>query len=247
MTDKVVYLHIRNDIDEVFYVGIGSIKRAFSKFGRNSWWKRITNKISYTTMIYESGLNEKKAKEIEISLIKKFREKGLNLCNLTDGGDGTLGVIVSKETRKKSSERFSGKNNPMYGKKNSQESIERGRLKRLGQPAWNKGKTGIYSDSQLKKMSEIKKGKIPWNKGVTHTEETRRKISAIRISKNLIPWNLGKKGVNGITQAKVVLNLDNGVFYESCKEASLFYNIPYSTLKCKLNGGMKNNTNLIYA
>jgi hypothetical protein len=91
MTDKVVYLHIRNDINEVFYVGIGSIKRAFSKFGRNSWWKRITDKISYTTMIYQSGLNDKEAKEIEMSLIKKFRQKGLNLCNLTDGGDGRIG------------------------------------------------------------------------------------------------------------------------------------------------------------
>lgn len=91
MTDKVVYLHIRNDIDEVFYVGIGSIKRAFSKFGRNIWWKRITDKISYTTMIYQSGLNDQEAKEIEMSLIKKFRQKGLNLCNLTDGGDGRTG------------------------------------------------------------------------------------------------------------------------------------------------------------
>jgi hypothetical protein len=250
-----VYRHIRLDKNEPFYIGIGSdvnYNRAYEikKNRRNIVWSRITSKSKIEVEIMLDGLTWFEACEKEIEFIKLYGRLDLGngiLANLTDGGDGTLGVIVSKETRKKSSERFSGKNNPMYGKKNSQESIERGRLKRLGQPAWNKGKTGIYSDSQLKKMSEIKKGKIPWNKGVTHTEETRRKISAIRISKNLIPWNLGKKGVNGITQAKVVLNLDNGVFYESCKEASLFYNIPYSTLKCKLNGAMKNNTNLIYA
>ena len=28
---------------------------------------------------------------------------------------------------------------------------------------WNKGKTGVYSDDSLRKMSESRKGKHPWN------------------------------------------------------------------------------------
>ncbi|MEK6905498.1 MAG: NUMOD3 domain-containing DNA-binding protein [Nanoarchaeota archaeon] len=55
---------------------------------------------------------------------------------------------------------------------------------------WNKGKTGILTPDQLKKMSESHKGKklseehrknmsgrIPWNKGISPSEETRKKIS----------------------------------------------------------------------
>jgi hypothetical protein len=109
----------------------------------------------------------------------------------------------------------------MYGKSHPKELIEQIRLKNIGRVSWNKGKKGVYTDSQLKKMSEIKKGKTP--------------------------WNLGKRGVNGMGKAKIVLNLDNGIFYDSCKEASLLYGLPHSTLKCKLNGSMKNNTNFIYA
>ena len=48
--------------------------------------------------------------------------------------------------------------------------------------------------------------------------------------------------------SKIVLDIQNGVFYESVKELSLLYNINYSTLKNKLsnNTRLKNNTNFIY-
>lgn len=44
---------------------------------------------------------------------------------------------------------------------------------------WNKGKVGVYSESTLKKMSELKKGKNIGhpNYNLGHTEETKRKIS----------------------------------------------------------------------
>jgi 5-methylcytosine-specific restriction endonuclease McrBC GTP-binding regulatory subunit McrB len=47
--------------------------------------------------------------------------------------------------------------------------------------------------------------------------------------------------------AKIVINLESGIFYESCKEASEIYGYNHSTLKSKLNGINKNNTSLIYA
>ena len=55
----------------------------------------------------------------------------------------------------------------------------------LGQIAWNKGKTDIYTKEALEKMSEGHKGKPTWNKGKprtwytsgfidhTHTHETK--------------------------------------------------------------------------
>lgn len=89
--DKVVYLHIRNDTNKPFYVGIGSIKRAYSKNGRSQWWKRIYNVASRSVHILYNGLTSIEAKQLEIDTIKKLKDKGFELCNLTDGGDGRLG------------------------------------------------------------------------------------------------------------------------------------------------------------
>lgn len=71
-------------------------------------------------------------------------------------------------------------------------------------------------------------------------------MSTSKLAKNIIPWNLGKKGVNGIGQAKIVLDLETGIYYESAKEASIIKNIKHSTLKNKLNGNDKNNTSMRY-
>lgn len=62
-----------------------------------------------------------------------------------------------------------------------------------GSVPWNKGKIGVYTPEQLKKMSEALKGRV--NK--PHSEETKRKIGlANSISlKGNIPWNKGLKGV----------------------------------------------------
>ena len=64
-------------------------------------------------------------------------------------------------------------------------------------------------------------------------------------SKGKIAWNKGLKNVNGIGMAKIVLDLLNGIFYDSIKEASLYNNYKHSTLKSKLNGSNKNNTKFI--
>lgn len=46
---------------------------------------------------------------------------------------------------------------------------------------------------------------------------------------------------------KPVIDLINGIFYDSLKEVSNLYNINYNTLKGRLNGSKINNTNFIYA
>jgi hypothetical protein len=142
------------------------------------------------------------------------------LANLTDGGDGTIGLLVSKEKRGIMSNRFKGENNPMYGRKLSKESIKKGKLKRIGIPAWNKGKTNIYSESCLKKMSESRMGQKAWNKGMTN--------------------------VNGIGMAKLVIDLETGIYYESARLAAIAKNMKHSTLKSMLNGTNKNITSLLY-
>ena len=106
--DKVVYLHRRNDTNAIFYVGIGSIKRANSSAGRNNWWHKIVKKVGFNVQILCKNLTNQQAKLIEIALIKKYKEMGFKLCNLTDGGDGRLGGTQSKEWKIKHSNFLKG-------------------------------------------------------------------------------------------------------------------------------------------
>lgn len=222
-----VYRHIRLDKNEPFYIGIGSdseYKRAheLKNDRRNPIWHKIASKTEIEVEIILDDLTFEEAitKEIEfISLYGRLDKQTGILSNLTDGGEGTLGIIKSEELKSKISVRMKQPDNPIFNL--SKESKEKARLKRLGMPAWNKGKKGIYTAEHRKRLSESKKGQLAWNKG--------------------------KKGVNGLGMAKIVINLENGIFYESCKEAAYTYGFRHSTLKSKLNGNNKNNTPLIYA
>ncbi len=103
MTQKVVYIHKTKDTNKIFYVGIGSLKRSKSRAGRNEWWQRITNKHNFIVEILYENLTVQKAKIKEIEIIKKYKSDGIELCNLTNGGDGRLGGTQSEEWKKKHS------------------------------------------------------------------------------------------------------------------------------------------------
>lgn len=110
----VVYQHKKVSNNEVFYIGIGKeIKRAFNKTNhRSKHWKNIVNKHDYIVEILFTDLIWKDACQIEQYLIKFYGRKDLglgSLCNMTDGGDGTLGHVriikpITDETRKKMSD-----------------------------------------------------------------------------------------------------------------------------------------------
>ena len=96
-----IYKHIRNDTNEVFYIGIGSDEdgkyiRANKKRGRNSYWINIVNKVGYSIQIIEDDVSWEMACEREKKWIKHYGRKQLNegtLINMTDGGEGTLGIF----------------------------------------------------------------------------------------------------------------------------------------------------------
>ena len=90
-----VYIHTRNDTDEVFYVGKGSGKRAWKKRSYNKWWTRVSEKHGYRVKIIQRNMSEDDAFLLEMWLIAKFRHEGVDLCNMTDGGEGSSGVIAS--------------------------------------------------------------------------------------------------------------------------------------------------------
>ncbi len=111
-------------------------------------------------------------------------------------------------------------------------------------PKNNEEKIGASKETK-KKMSDSKKGELNSFYGKKHTVETRRKISLSKIGKT--PYNKGKKGHSNLSMSKIILNIENGVFYNSIKECSDFNLYNYSTLRAKLNGSLKNDTKFIYA
>jgi len=112
----IVYRHIRLDKNEVFYIGIGKTEnRAYEKRGRNNYWKNIIKQTEYKVDILFDDLTWEEACEKEKEFIQLYGRNDLGLgtlVNMTDGGDGTYGVIDSLETRLKKSN-YAKNNNPM--------------------------------------------------------------------------------------------------------------------------------------
>jgi hypothetical protein len=104
-----VYLHLKEDTLEPFYVGKGKNMRAFKKWGRNKHWESIVDKHGYLIKILYSDLTEEEAFELEKQTIKNISELGIKLANKTEGGDGVSGYKHSDEAKAKMSEAKKGK------------------------------------------------------------------------------------------------------------------------------------------
>lgn len=99
--DFLVYLHRRKTDGKVFYVGKGDTKRANRTTTRSDYWNRVVAKYGFYVEIYSDGLQEWYAFELEKELISYYGRE--NLCNMTDGGEGTSGRIVSEISKKRCS------------------------------------------------------------------------------------------------------------------------------------------------
>lgn len=98
-----LYTHLRLDTNEIFYVGIGTkynhnkdYTRAKARGSqRNTIWRGITSRSNHKVIILFESDDYQLIKQKEIELIAKYGQIIKNngtLCNLTDGGDGLLGV-----------------------------------------------------------------------------------------------------------------------------------------------------------
>lgn len=151
-----VYRHVRLDTNKVFYIGIGSsvgYKRAKEKIGRNIYWKRIVNKTEYKIDIIFDDLTSEEArlKEVEFISIYGRRDLGLGtLVNLTNGGDGACGLIVSEKTRNKLSEKS---------------KLQKANLGKRFSKEWRKslsisGKGRKFSEEHKRKIGEANKRRV---------------------------------------------------------------------------------------
>lgn len=229
----VVYRHRTLDTHEVFYVGIGSLQRVYEKGKRRSnFWNRVVDKHSYYVEILKTNLTWEDACDLEKLLILEYGRRDLGtgcLVNMTNGGDGTKGVIRSLEYRQKVSERNLNK----VVSKETRDKISianRGRIitqetrKKISNQLIGKPKP---LETIAKWVKSRKKGA-----GYTHSEITKSKI------RNSL---LGKE-VGGIR----VIDTQTNIIYPSVKSVSKTFGIPKSTLHKWLNGTHKNKSTFKY-
>lgn len=163
-----VYAYLRKD-KSPYYIGKGYKSRLIARHNIN-----IPTDHRYI-VILEQNLTEVGAFALERRYIRWYGRLDLGtgiLRNLTDGGDGAPKRVWTEEQKKKQSDfktewhklnDISGKNNPMYGRKHSDEVRKKSRERAIKH-----------------EFIGCRKGKEPWNKGKTLPDYAKTKISEAR-------------------------------------------------------------------
>lgn len=175
-----VYCLVDPLTDEPFYVGKGKLNR-FSSHVRESILGKIPHKNknlyykilktielcgSIKVVILYNNLSEPNSITFEKDCIKFYGRRDIGtgiLTNLTDGGEGVSGRVITDIYREKMSKSCSGNKNGMYGKTHHVDS------KRL----ISSSKTGKKSSKlTCEKLSSIRKGKLNPFYNKKHTNDT---------------------------------------------------------------------------
>lgn len=211
MNKFCVYEHWRSDTNTCFYVGKGTIKRAHQvgPKTRNQHHARIVEKLkrtgfSYAVKLVDVSLFEKDAFALECERIKFWRDQGIKLTNMTNGGEGTCGHALSEEHKAKISARHLGKITSIETKEKMRVAQKgRSRPDLLGKAKSPEAKAkmssaqkgiprGPMSEEHKRKLGEASKGNN-YALGNILSEETRAKMSASRKGKSRGPMSLEQK------------------------------------------------------
>ena len=205
-----VYIHIFPN--NKYYVGITS-KETKSRWGNNGnnyqHQKRLYNAIqkygwdNIQHEIIAEHLTESEAKDFEISLISKLKSNDRQYgYNITSGGDGVLGI------------KHIGKENGMYGKHHSEETLKKisnarkGKLKGKDHPMYGKH----FTEEAKQKIREARTGQVQSKETIKkRVEKNNKKVAQIDIETNKII-----KIYNSIKEAAEELNLDRGSISKCC-------------------------------
>jgi hypothetical protein len=241
-----LYRHIRLDTNEIFYIGIGSninYKRAHSFKDRNMFWKNIINKSEYRVEIVLDDLTWEEACEKEKEFIALYGRRDLSkgsLCNLTNGGEGASGITFSEDRRKELSKKYSGRQNPFYGKKHSKKTIEtltylaQNRSSETNKKISNKNKNKTLPEEVKLKISESTKGSKNHFYKKVHTEESKRKISEKAKGRVIDETRKLKHRLGNTKRIELYRYIDDKLYiFNSLREASQILKINRETLKRK--------------
>lgn len=158
--EYTVYFHTNIDNNKV-YVGI-TCQTTANRWGKNGKMYLRTKKNGdyfqpkfarailshgwdrFEHIIFAEGLTKAEACFMEMSLINLYNSID-NGYNITKGGEGGHGIVVSEEERKRRSKKFKGKHLS---------------------PNTEFKKGHIHSEEVKAKLNPFKPGHVPWNKGL---------------------------------------------------------------------------------
>lgn len=157
-----------------FYIGKGAKNRSIDFVRRSAWHKSIVAKYGIVNItVREYGCDsEEAALHLERMLIRGHRYIGHDLCNMTNGGEGTSGLKRSAESIAKTSA-------ANRGRKLSIETRAKIGAANLGR---------VKSAETRAKLSDSHKGK-------KHTQESILKMSAARIGIKRSPDTIRKSAI----------------------------------------------------
>ena len=167
MNTYYVYAYLRKSDDTPYYIGKGKGNRAW-----NNKHSVVVPKDKSKIKILAENLNEIDAFELEISLIEKYGRKDLGtgiLRNMTNGGEGCSGRILTEELRNKISNTLKGRKIPTQTIAKRAETI-----KKLGKPSPLKGRK--LSNKHIAKMKQSLIGVNAGKPGRAWTEIERSKL-----------------------------------------------------------------------
>jgi hypothetical protein len=185
-----VYVHFRNDTNQIFYVGKGSGKRAYNSQKRNDYWKNVVKKANgYSVQIIAKNLTAEEAYNFEYRLIKELKKDSkVKLTNLVDGGKGTLNP--SEETREKQRKAKLGK--PMSDEtkeKLRQANLKREYVKGYKHPAQaNINKSIRMTGRKMPEETKQKISLVKKSKNFKHSEESKNKISTTKAVNKIMAY-----------------------------------------------------------
>lgn len=126
MTGKYyVYEHLKADTKEIFYVGKGSRRRAKDLDNRSKYWWNIVNKHGFDVRFVVKDVDEEFAFLVERERIDQLRRLKVKICNLTDGGEGSSGLVMPQSAKDAISKIHKGKTIPDWQRKKASESLKK--------------------------------------------------------------------------------------------------------------------------
>ncbi len=187
------YIYIHRFTNGVFYIGKGTDNRHLKYSSRGRYWNNIFKKYGPPiACIYRNNLKEVDAFNLEITLISLFREANVNICNLTNGGEGASGYKFTKEDKIKLAKNRKMGLRPTLGIPLTTEHKEKIRQALKGIP---KSKEAVTNNSRSKNGDHYKVTCIASNESWI-------------IRENWIPW-CRERGLHSTHLREVALGRDN--------------------------------------
>lgn len=231
--DYYVYIWIRKDTNQVFYVGKGHKNRYKDMRMRNQYFLNVVNKVGMDNIeikIIENNLSEDEAFEREIFYIDYY-SKIAPLTNMTKGGEGSSNWYShlsddEKEHHKQISKSFLGKHHTDETKSKMSRSM-----------------TGLkhnFSEEGMESLRESARNREPYWKGKHLSDKTKDKMRKAKI---------GTFGSNA--KSVIVIDKKHNIINVIRSRNETFNQYPYITQhhirKClETNSKINDISNILY-